>query len=191
MKINIFQLSSKLYRDDDKSSLFLYNKVMEFVKIGKIINTFGIRGELKVDYSTDFIDDRFKKDSIVYVGEDKKPFVMKNHHMHKGFLLISFVDNEDINLVEKYKNMYIYKSKDDIKPLKDGEYYFSDLKDLDVCVNDKLVGKVLRVEEGIRNNNLRIKVNDGERLVPFLPPFIDSVDLDNKKIVIHNIEGLL
>ena len=191
MKINIFQLNSKLYRDDEKSSLFLYNLIVEFIEIGKIVNTFGIRGELKVDYSTDFIDERFKKDTTVYIGEDKIPFVMKNHRIHKGFLLISFKDNEDINLVEKYKNMYIYKSKDDVKPLKDGEYYFSDLRDLDVYVEDKIVGKVLRVEEGIRNNNLRILVGDVEKLVPYLPVFVRNVDLKNHKIVINNIEGLL
>lgn len=164
---------------------------MEFIKIGKIVNTFGIRGELKVDYYTDFIDERFKKDTTVYVGEDKLPFIMLNHRIHKGFLIIKFKDNEDINLVEKYKNMYIYKSQDDIKPLKKGEYYFSDLKDLDCYVNDTLIGKVLKVESGIKYNYLRILTDSKEKLVPYLPQFVDSVDLENRKIVIKDIEGLL
>ena len=163
---------------------------MEFVRIGKIINTFGIKGQLKLESYTDFIDERFKKDSIVYVGEEHKPFVMNKHQIHKGFLLIQFKDNEDINLVEKYKNMYVYKSKDDIKPLQDG-YYFSDLKDLDVYVDDKNIGKVLRVESGISSNYLRVKVNDTEKLIPFVPAFINKVDLQNKIIYINNIEGLL
>jgi len=190
LKTNIFQLNLRLYRDD-YSSLFLYTRCMEFVRIGKIINTFGIRGELKLECYSDFIDERFKKDTTVYIGEDKIPFVMKNHKMHKGFLLIQFKDNEDINLVEKYKNMFVYKSKDDIKPLKKGEYYFSDLMNLDVYVNEKYVGKVINVESGIRSNYLRINVDGKEKLVPYLPPFIDSVDLDNKKIVLKDIEGLL
>lgn len=164
---------------------------MEFVKIGKIVNTFGIKGELKVDSYTDFIDERYAKDSVVYIGEDKLPFVMNKHRNHKGFLLIQFKDNEDINLVEKYKNMFIYKSQDDIKPLKKGEYYFSDLKDLDCYVNDKLVGKVKNVEAGIKYNYLRIVVDDNEKLVPYLPQFVDNVDLDNKRINIKDIEGLL
>lgn len=164
---------------------------MEFIKIGKIINTFGIKGELKLDVYTDFIDERFKKDTTVYVGEDKIAFVMKNFKIHKDYLLIQFKDNEDINLVEKYKNMYVYKSKDDIKPLKEGEYYFSDLINLDVYVNEELIGKVIRVESGIRSNYLRINTNDQEKLVPFLPAFIEKVDLQNKKIVVKKIEGLL
>ena len=165
---------------------------MEFVRIGKIVNTFGIKGELKVESYTDFANIRFKKDSIVYIGEDKIPFVMKNHKNHKGFELIQFKDNEDINLVEKYKNMYIYKSKDDIHELNKGEYYFSELKDLDVYVDNVLVGKVLRVESGISSNYLRVLVdNKIEKLVPFLPAFIDGVDLDNSRINVKKVDGLL
>lgn len=163
---------------------------MEFVRIGKIVNTFGIKGELKVDSYTDFENERFKKDTTVYVGEDKIPFVMKSYKMHKGFLLIQFKNNEDINLVEKYKNMYVYKSSDDIKPLEDG-YYFSDLKDLDVYVQDQLVGKVIRVEEGIRNNYLRVNVDGKEKLVPFIPAFIEKVELENRKIIVKKVDGLL
>lgn len=163
---------------------------MEFVRIGKIVNTFGIKGELKVDSYTDFESERFKKDTTVYVGEDKIPFVMKNYKMHKGFLLIQFKNNEDINLVEKYKNMYVYKSSDDIKPLEDG-YYFSDLKDLDVYVQEQLAGKVIRVEEGIRNNYLRVNVDGKEKLVPFIPAFIEKVELENRKIIVKKVDGLL
>ena len=166
---------------------------MEYVNIGKIVNTFGIRGELKVASNTDFVDERFKKGSTVYIGEEHIPFTVANHREHKGFLLVSFKDHEDINLVEKYKNMMIYKSKDDIKPLKKGEYYFSDLKDLDVYVEGVRVGKVLLVEEGIKHNYLRILKDEDhkEHLVPFLDVFVKNVDLEEKRIDIVKMEGLL
>ena len=166
---------------------------MEFVEIGKIVNTFGVRGELKVAAYTDFVSERFKKGSVVYVSEKHIPFTVKSFKEHKGFLLVLFKDNEDINLVEKYKNALIYKAKEDIKPLKKGEYYFSDLTGLDVYVNGELKGKVLKVEESIRNNNLRIrKEEDGkECLVPFLPVFIENVDLEENRIDVVKMEGLL
>ena len=166
---------------------------MEYVLIGKILNTFGIKGELKVASYTDFDDERFKKNTKVYVGDKYLEFTVKSYRNHKGFILLTFKDHEDINLVEKYKNCLIYKSSKDIKPLKKGEYYFSDLKDLDVYVNDKLVGKVLKVEEGIKHNNLRVIKNDDnkEYLVPFIPVFILNVDLDNKRIDVLEMEGLL
>ena len=89
--------------------------------------------------------------------------------------------------------MTVYKAKEDIKPLKKGEYYFSDLMDLDVFVEGRLKGRVLKVEEGIRNNNLRIrKEEDGkECLVPFLPVFIEKVDLKEKRIDVVKMDGLL
>ncbi|MBR3250806.1 MAG: ribosome maturation factor RimM [Erysipelotrichaceae bacterium] len=166
---------------------------MEYVTIGKILNTFGIKGELKVDVYTDFPEDRFKKGSTVYIGEDYLPFKVAAYREHKGFMLLLLEDNEDINQIEKYKGMYLYKSKDEIKPLQEGEYYFSDLKDLDVYVDDKKIGRVLRVEEGLRNNNLRVlKEEDGnEYLIPFIPVFIKKVDLVKKRIDINWIEGLI
>ncbi|MBQ6216624.1 MAG: ribosome maturation factor RimM [Erysipelotrichaceae bacterium] len=166
---------------------------MEYVVIGKILNTFGIKGELKADAYTDFVEERFKKDSTVYIGEEHVPFVMRSYRMHKGFYLLSFKDVDDINLVEKYKGMLLYKAKSDIHKLKEGEYYFSDLKDLDVYVDDKKIGKVLQVEEGIAANNLRILKDEDrkEYLVPFLPVFISHVDLDEKRIDVIQMEGLL
>lgn len=166
---------------------------MEYVVIGKILNTFGIKGELKADAYTDFVEERFKKDSTVYIGEEHVPFVMRSYRMHKGFYLLSFKDVDDINLVEKYKGMLLYKAKSDIHKLKEGEYYFSDLKDLDVYVDDKKIGKVLRVEEGIAANNLRVLKDEDrkEYLVPFLPVFIRNVDLDEKRIDVIQMEGLL
>ena len=166
---------------------------MEYVLIGKIVNTFGIRGELKVDSYTDFVKERFKKGSTVYIGEKHEPFIVNGYRQHKGFLLVSFKDHEDINLVEKYKNMMLYKAKEDIHKLKKGEYYFSDLKDLDVYVDDKKIGKVLQVEEGIAANNLRILKDEDrkEYLVPYLPVFIRNVDLDEKRIDVIQMEGLL
>lgn len=166
---------------------------MEFVCIGKIVNTFGLRGDLKIISYSDFDSDRYKKGSTVYVGENHIPFVMNTYKIHKGSILITFKDNLDINLVEKYKNMNIYKAKEDIKPLKKGEYFFSDLKDLNVYCENELIGKVKYVEEGTRNNNLRIvKVDKTEVLVPFIQEvFIKNVDLENKRIDIVKMEGLL
>ena len=168
-------------------------RVMEYVVIGKIVNTFGIKGELKVYSYTDFVKERFKKGSKVYLSEKYLPFEVNSCREHKGFLLVSFKDHEDINLVEKYKNMLIYKAKEDIKPLKKGEYYFSDLRDLEVYVEGKKIGRVKIVEEGIRSNNLRIVkyADEKEYLVPFLDVFIEKVDLENKRIDIVKMEGLL
>ncbi|MDO4500190.1 MAG: ribosome maturation factor RimM [Erysipelotrichaceae bacterium] len=164
---------------------------MEYTLIGKIINTHGIRGELKLESYTDFEKERFKKGSLVYIGEEHIEVVVKSYRPYKGFILVVFEGLEDINKVERYKEENVYKNNEDIKPLKKGEYYFKDLRDLDVYVEDIKVGKVLDVEEGINYNFLRIKTEKEEKLVPYLRAFVLNVDLDNKRIDIVKMEGLL
>ena len=164
---------------------------MQYVQIGKIVNTFGVKGELKVYSYTDFNDERFKVGSTIYLGEDYIPVVIETYRIHKKMVLVSFKDMQDINFVEKYKDLFVYKSSDDIKPLEDG-YYFSDLKELDVYVNDKKIGKVIDVEIGVTANNLRVLLDEdnSQHLVPFLPVFVEKVDLDNRRIDIIDMKGL-
>ena len=164
---------------------------MEYILIGKIINTHGVKGELKIDVYTDFIDERFKKDSKIYIGEKHDEVIVNEYRMHNGFMLLSLKDFDDINLILKYKNMNIYKSSDDIKPLTDG-FYFRDLKDLDVYSENEKVGVVLYCESGISSNFIRVLTNDNrEVLVPILKNFILNVDLKNNRINVIKMEGLL
>ncbi len=175
-----------------KTSYFFYNLDMDYIEIGKIINTFGIKGELKIESHTDFVEERFKRDSFIYIGRTYEKFQIRSYRIHQGFLLIKLCDYEDINLVEKYKGQLIYKAKEDIKPLENGEYYFSDLRGLNVYVDDNLCGRIKDVEEGLRYNYLRVLKDNGEEvLVPYLPVFVKNVELNDKRIDIIKMDGLL
>lgn len=167
---------------------------MDYINIGKIIKPFGLKGEMKVEVYTDFIKERFKKDSTVYllINHEYRPFKLKQARMHKEALLVLFHDFEDINLIEAFKGVQVYKAKSDIPPLKKGEYYFSDLENLDVYAEDKMLGRVLRVEPGIKHNFLRVERADKKTfLIPYIDIFIKEVDLKEKRIIINYLEGLL
>ena len=164
---------------------------MEYIEIGKICNTHGIKGELKVQVYTDFTQERFKTGSTIYIGEKHIAEKVESYRFHKGFMLLLLKDKKDINFVEHYKNMYIYKNKEDIKPLEDG-FYFNDLIDLDVYCENTKVGKVIAVEQGSRNNFIRIlKEDEKEALIPFIEQFILNTDLSLKRIDIVKMDGLL
>lgn len=164
---------------------------MEYVLAGKILNTFGIKGELKVEIHTDFVDERFKEGSLIYIGEDKKEFICKKYRIHQGYVLLTLKDFEDINLVEHLKNNNIYIKTDDLKPLNNA-YYFKDLIDLDVYVESNKVGKIIEAQDGFAYKYIRVLKNDNKTvLVPFVDAFIKEVNLKEKKIIINNIEGLL
>lgn len=164
---------------------------MEYILIGKIHNTFGIKGELKVEVYTDFLKERFAKNTKIYLGKSKEEVTIKSYRFHNDYFLLSLLDKEDINSVEGYKGMEIYKNSADIPALKEGEYYFRDLKNLEVYVNGIKKGYVKDVEEGLRNNYLRVACEDKEVLVPFIPVFIKQVDLDKKMIEVVEMAGLL
>lgn len=169
---------------------------MEYICIGKIVNTHGIKGELKIQSYSDFDSLRYKKGNTVYIHYESQylPFIVQTFRSHKGNSLVSFQDYQNINLVEKYKNCNVYIEKESRKPLKKGKYYRDQIKGLQAFdTNDNVLGKVISVEETKgAQNNIRIQKEDGsEFLVPFIDEFILEVNLENQTIVIQMQEGLL
>lgn len=167
---------------------------MEYIKIGKIVNTRGIRGELKVKPLTDFQSDRYKLGNSVYVLYQNKylEFKVKKYNNHKNQDLLTFIDNEDINLVEKYKGCYIYVSSDSETTLYEDEYHLSEIIDIDVVQANKHIGKVSDVKEYPQGDYLVVETLEGEKkLVPFRDEFVLDVDLENNSIEIIEMEGLL
>ena len=88
---------------------------MEKLKIGKIVGTHGLKGELKIRSNSDFADKRFKKGNEIIISYQNQDLVYKiiTSRIHKGNYLVSFRDNQDINLVEKYIGSFLYGYKDD------------------------------------------------------------------------------
>lgn len=162
---------------------------MERVIIGTIVNTHGIKGELKVKSSTDFIEERFKKGNIVYIDNHGSTLEMKVKTMriHKGLVLVSFEDNLDINLVEKYKGCLLYALKD-TNLLDEGEFYVSDLVDCEVFDQDKLIGKVIDVQLYDHHDVLVVQ-GKKKILIPYVEAFVKNEDIDNKRIDVNLIEG--
>ncbi len=165
---------------------------MEYIRIGNIVNTFGIKGELKVQSQTDFVKQRFKAGNTLYILKDNKyvEMVVNTHRVHKGFVLVQFKDYEDINLVEKFKECDLFVSKESVHRLQKGQYYFFDLVGCEVYSEETLIGKVSEVLQG-HQPVLRINANGKDVLVPFVESFIKDVDIKEKKIVVNLIEGML
>ena len=166
---------------------------MDGLLVGKIVNTFGIRGQLKVKVFTDFVEERFKADTKIYLGDDFKIVLnIEKSQMHKGMLLIKFKEYDNINDVIKYRDLNLYVDKAGVEELEDG-FYFHELVDMQVYDTDNaLIGNVLAVEETNAHNNLRVMKKDNTTcLIPYVDAFIMEVDQDNNKIIVKVIEGLI
>ena len=165
---------------------------MNLIRVGVIVNTFGIKGEVKVKIVTDFPEERFASGQTLIIKEknDLNELKIFSCRFHKNNALIMFEGFQDINLIEKYKGLELFIDRDASKPLDEG-YYHDELLNLAVYQQDILIGTVIKVEAYPAHSILRIKTDTKEILVPFVDAFIKHVDLKNKRIDVVLIEGML
>lgn len=168
---------------------------MNDILIAKVLKPFGVKGEVKVYCYTDFPNDRFKigQDLLLALGDSNFNLtIVSARDIGHNCWALKFNDIFDMDGAEKLRNYDIFIRADKIPPLPKGQYYFRDLKDCDIYLATQKIGKVLFVEEGIQCNYLRIVNLEGKnKLIPFLPTFIENVDLEKKKIVIVDWPGLI
>ncbi|MEN2369935.1 ribosome maturation factor RimM [Leuconostoc lactis] len=166
-----------------------------YFKVGTIVNTHGIRGEVKILAITDFADERFKKGAELQV-ETKDgfvPFKVKSSRLHKNMWLVLFEGVNNINDIEKYKTQDVYVYGDARETLGDDEYYYDEIIDSRVCDLD---GNDIGVVSEIMTtgaNDVWVVQRPGKKdaLIPMIDDVVKNVDVDNKRITIDALEGLL
>lgn len=162
---------------------------MKYYKCGHIMTTHGLKGDLKVNPLTDF--NRFYPNSKLYILHNEKYVeVIVNKSVPFGkYLLVSFKDYDNINLVVKFHSDDIYICEEDRKDdLSDDEFYYSDLIGKKVVnQNNEDRGVVVEIQQLPQSQYLVVKYNDKRVLIPFIKEFIKEV---NDNIVVNEIEGL-
>lgn len=160
---------------------------MELIKIGKIVNTHGIKGELRLLSKFPYKDKVFIKGMNIYIDKKDKEVISSYRH-HKNFDMITLEGYTNINEVLKYKGKDAYINKEDIKL--DNEYLDEDIIGLIVIYKNEVKGTIEDIERYEKNTLLKV-VNDSKYyLVPYNYNLIDKIDLNNKKIYIKDIDGL-
>ena len=163
-------------------------------RVGIVINTHGIRGDLKIDSITDFPEQRFAVGNQLYLYKDsifQTMLKIKSSRLHKGHWLISFENLADINLVEKYKGCQLYAQGDDLQ-VNDGEYLHSQLIDLKVIDQERgEIGKITEILSMPANDVWVVNGVFGEVLLPVIDQVIKNVDLDNQTVEVELLEGLI
>ena len=169
---------------------------MEYLLLGYIIDSFSLDGTVKVLSKTDFADLRYQKGNTVFFynakTKERLPMTVVSYRSNGQF---DFVKVEEINSSEDaqaYKGFEVQAEKD-YKNMDKDTYYFVDIVGCEVLdENGQVLGIVSQVEEFPAQLTLRVKrKGQPDFLVPFVKAFIRSVDIENKKIVINVIGGLL
>lgn len=166
---------------------------MDKLKIGLIVGVHGLNGELKVKSLTDFNDIRFKNNVKVYVkyNDNYIKFKITSSRTHKNLVLLVLDNMLDINLVEKYIGCSIYIDYSDCHKLEEDEVYYYQLMDCKVYdESGNFIGKVVNIIDTGANAILRVK-NEREILIPYVNRFIVNHDIENKKIIVNEVEQFL
>lgn len=166
---------------------------MEFIAVGKIINTHGIRGEVKIYPYTDEIN-RFSDFKTLYLGEQKIKVQVESVKYFKGIVIMKFKDYSDINEVLLFKDEIIYIDYKDRINLPKNHYFIFDLLECEVVdLSGKTLGYVSDVLEYASNDVYTVKdyENNKEYFIPAVKEFIKEVNIEDKKIVIDPIEGMI
>jgi len=168
---------------------------MDYLTVGRIVKTIGLKGEVKVYPTTNFRDSRFKAKSHLFVYNDKTneriEVIVKSRHANGNVDEIFLDGYTTIESVEGFVGCLLQVEKNN-KLLKKDMYYYSDLIGMvAIFDNGNKIGTVKRVEEYAAYQTLRIQTNDKDVLVPFVNAFIQEVDLENRQIIVKYMEGLL
>ncbi len=160
-----------------------------YILVGKIINTFGIKGELKLNSNFEYGDRVFKSNNKLYITENKIEEIIESVRIHKGYYLITFKNYNNINEVLKYKGSNIYINRDDLN-LNEDEYLYSDLIGYEVYDNNDLLGVVKSYQ--MNNKYVYLEVfGDNKFLLPLIDNYIIKIDKDNKKILTNKGSELI
>lgn len=166
----------------------------ERLEVGQIVNTFGIKGFVKIYPYVDDISrfDNLKKVHIKSKKEEKE-LQIEEVKYQKNMVLVKFKGIETVENAEKLRNSFVEIDRADAIPLEEGQYFIADLLGLDVFLD---TGEKLGVLEDIYNTGSSdIYVVKNELGKQFLLPYIDEVikqiNLEERKIIVHIIEGLI
>lgn len=166
----------------------------QFLQVGVITTTHGLKGEVKVYPTTDY-PERFEeiKEVLLDTGRTKMPLEIQSVRYFKNLVILKFKGINDINDIEKYKQCSLWVTRENATPLYEDEYYIADLIGCTVYLEDDTeFGELTQVIETGANDVYVIKMTDGkEVLIPAIKDCILDVDIEAQEMTIHLMDGLL
>ena len=167
---------------------------MKNLEIGQIVNTFGIKGIVKVN---PWVNDVTRFDNLkkvyIKIRKELKELEIEEVKYHKNQVLLKFKGIETVEQAEILRNAILEIDREDAIPLEEGEYFIADLLESEVYTDE---GEKLGILEDIFNtgsNDIYVVKNELGKsiLLPRIKEVFKEIDVENKKIIVHLIEGLI
>lgn len=167
---------------------------MDFFNVGKIVNTHGIRGEVRVMPTTDFVKERFAAGHRLYLDMKEEPLelTVERARQHKGFLLVKFAGYDNINDVLNFRDHELMVTEKDQQPLEDGQYYYRQIIGLTVkTLEGEELGTIKEIMAPGANDVWVVDRPDkADLLLPVIDDVVKKVDLENHQVLVELMEGL-
>ncbi len=168
---------------------------MPKVTIGKIVNTCGLKGEVKVLNVSDFKEERYKKGKIIHVYNKEqnidRDYKISNYREKDKFIYLKLESVNSIEEAEALKNSLLFINSEDLLKDNNDLFYHYELLNMEVYYGNKKIGYISEVSDNGVQDLIRVSDDDKSFLVPFLDEFIESINVEDKKIVLKNLEGLV
>lgn len=171
---------------------------MEWFNVGRIVNTHGIRGEVRVLSTTDFEEERFAVGNrlAAFKKNDKKPswVTIESVRRHKNFILLTFEGMDNINMVEPFKEGLLKVTKDQMTDdlLQENEFFFHEIIGCEIVSEEgEKIGVVSDILQTGANDVWVVKGAKKEHYIPYIEDIVKEINVDDKRIVIHVMDGLL
>lgn len=166
----------------------------EYFEIGQIVNTSGLKGVIKVKPFTDDIT-KFNNFKTIYISIKKelKEFKIEQVRFSKNMVFLKLEGIDTIEEAENYRNLYLKIKRDKDEELEEGSYYIVDIIGCKVFTDEqKELGKVDDVFSTGSNDVYVVKDEVGKQiLLPAIKEVIKNIDIENKTITVHLLEGLV
>ncbi len=164
----------------------------DYLMVGVIANTHGVRGEVKVYPTTDDVN-RFKKLKEIYMGDEKAPLHIQSVKFQKNMVILGFKEFTTLNEVEGLRNKELFVDRAHAVKLQKDEYFISDLIGMKAVTDEgKTLGEVQDVLQTGANDVYVVKTTDGkEVLLPAIKECVLNVDMNERVMSVHIMEGLL
>ncbi|EOE14291.1 ribosome maturation factor rimM [Enterococcus faecalis EnGen0080] len=168
----------------------------DYLNVGKIVNTQGIKGEVRVISKTDFPEERYQKGATLLLFQEKKApieLVVESHRKHKNFDILSFEGHPNINDVEKYSDGILKVAKDNLAELGEDEFYYHQI--IGATVYDETGSELGKIKEilspGANDVWVVQRPKKKDLLLPYIEGVVTKVDVENQRIDVDIPEGLI
>lgn len=157
----------------------------DWMLVGTIAGSFGVRGELKVDLNTDF-PDRFQGMETVYVGERHTPWAIRGARFHNGRVLLRLDGIETPEAGDKLRGTELWVPRSEAMPLPEGHYFLDDLLGIEVVSSDgRVLGPIVDVLRTGSNDVFVVGTGRAAILVPSIRDALREMNIAERRIVVE------